>query len=287
MIEFLKQLFRKKERGLTFVIFDDQEPEPSTSYRFKPASLLYLFYGSLAGVAIIVFVLLKFTPVGGLVFSHTEQELRKQAINIAKEVQALQDSLRARNAQLLQMKHAISTGQDTVFQISKSSTSRAGTTLQKSLEQKAVSGVQFPAVPALSQNEIVFSDQFRSEPVFPTDFPLQGIFTRNFNPRQGHFGIDIATQAGTPFKAIANGAVVSQNWTLNYGWVLHVQHGNGIVTVYKHVKDLSKSVGDIVLKGDILGTAGDMGIMSSGPHLHVEIWKNGVPQNPNSYLIKS
>lgn len=287
MIEFLKQLFRKKERGLTFVIFDDQEPEPSSSYRFKPASLLYLFYGSLAGVAIIVFVLLKFTPVGGLVFSHTEQELREQAINIAKEVQALQDSLRARNAQLLQMKHAISTGQDTVFQVPKLPTSQAGTAPQKSLEQKAVSRVQFPAVPALSQNEIVFSDQFRPEPVFPTDFPLQGIFTRSFNPRQGHFGIDIATQAGTPFRAIADGAIVSQSWTLNYGWVLHVQHGNGIVTVYKHVKDLSKSVGDIVLKGDILGTAGDMGIMSSGPHLHVEIWKNGVPQNPNSYLIKS
>lgn len=287
MLEFLKQFFNKQDRELTFVIFDDREPEPSSSYRFRPAKLLYLFYGSLLFVALLMFVLLKFTPVGGLFFSESGQELRAQAIKISKQVRALQDSLHARNAQLAQMKEVIVTGKDTTLPVNSITTNTPNTAEQKSSEPESLSAVSMNSDTILTANELVRYDVFRDHPVFPSVYPLEGILTRGFNPQRGHFGIDIATKEGTPFRAIADGVIVNQSWTLNYGWVLHVQHGNGIITIYKHAKNLSKSIGDIVSKGDILGTAGDTGIMSSGPHLHLEIWKNGVPQNPNSYLIKS
>ena len=287
MLDFLKQLFNKQDRGLTFVIFDDREPEPSSSYRFRPAKLLYLFYGSLVFVAVLMFVLLKFTPVGDLFFSKAERELRGQAIEIAERVEALQDSLAARDTQLAQMKQVITTGKDTTFSVNKSRQKIPEKTQQKSSEPESFSAVRTNSDTILSKNTLVLSGIFRDTPIFPTDSPLEGTFTRGYNPQKGHFGIDIATREGTPFKAIADGAIINQSWTLNYGWVLHVQHSDGIITVYKHAKSLSKSIGDIVLKGDILGSAGDIGIMSSGPHLHLEIWRNGVPQNPNSYLIKS
>ncbi|HBX66955.1 MAG TPA: hypothetical protein DEG32_12680, partial [Balneolaceae bacterium] len=63
-------------------------------------------------------------------------------------------------------------------------------------------------------------------------------------------------------------------------------HSEGIVTTYKHLSKLNKKEGDLVLKGDILGEIGNAGVLSTGPHLHFEIWKNGVPQNPEVYLIK-
>ena len=287
MLDFLKQLFNKKDRGLTFVIFDDQEPEPSSSYRFRPAKLLYLFYGSLVFVAVLMFVLLKFTWVGDLFFSKAERELRSKAIKIAHRVEDLQDSLAARDAQLAQMKKVITTGKDTTFSINTSRQKVPNKKGQKSSEPESFSAVKNKSDSILSKNTLVFSSIFRDTPTFPTNPPLEGTFTRGYNPQKGHFGIDIATGEGTPFKAIADGAIINQSWTLNYGWVLHVQHSDGIITVYKHAKSTSKSIGDIVLKGDILGSAGDTGIMSSGPHLHLEIWRNGVPQNPNSYLIKS
>lgn len=293
MFDFLKQLLTKRNRGLTFVIFDDQEPEPSNSYRFKPAHLLYLFYGSLFVVAVLVFVLLSFTPISKLFFSQAEQNLREQAIAISKQVQHLQDSLQTRNDQLIQIKQAMAAGEDTIFSVDESARQQPNSQQEPNppteKKQEPESFFTVSSIPGtlLSENEIVLSDIFEDTPVFPAGFPLDGTLTRGFNPQKGHFGIDIATKRGTPFKAIADGAIINQSWTLNYGWVLYIQHSDNIVTIYKHAEGLSKSIGDVVQKGDILGIAGNSGIMSSGPHLHLEIWKNGIPQNPNSYLIKS
>jgi murein DD-endopeptidase MepM/ murein hydrolase activator NlpD len=287
MFKFLKQLFSKQDRELTFVIFDEKEPDPSSNHQFQPSHLWYLFYGSLVTVAVLVFVLLKFSPVGALFSSHAEQELQAQAIQISKQVQALQDSLHARDAQLNQMKEVISTGEDTVFTIDSSKRKRTYTPVPKKSELNSSSSVKSMPDSISMKNKIVLSDIFKEVPEFPVSYPLRGTATRNFHLQKGHLGIDIATKEGTPFNAIADGAVINTSWTLNYGWILLVQHSNGIITVYKHAKSLSKSVGDVVLKGEVLGVVGSTGIMSSGPHLHLEIWKNGIPQNPNSYLIKS
>lgn len=285
MLDFLKQLFNKKDRDITFVLFDDREPDPSTSYRFKPVKVFYLIAGMLITVALGVFLLLKFTPIDGLFFSQSEKELRTQAIEIAQKVQMLQDSLEVRNEQLLQLKEVIAEGQDTVFAVSQSQSEAEIAENEESSELQSFSGVQTMQDTLLAKKEIVLSDIFGNKPEFPVSYPIDGTITREYDPGKGHFGIDIATREGSAFTAIADGAIINQSWTLNYGWVLYLQHSDDIVTVYKHAATVSKSIGDIVLKGDILGTAGNVGIISSGPHLHIEIWKNGVPQNPNSYLI--
>lgn len=285
MLDFLKQLFIKKDRDLTFVLFDDREPDPSTSYRFKPVKIFYLIGGMLLTVAVGVFLLLKFTPIAGLFFSQAEKELRTQAIEIAQQVQMLQDTLEVRNEQLLQLKEAIAEGQDTVFALNRSQNSTKITENEKSSELQGFSQVYTMQDTLLARNEIVLADIFENKPEFPVGYPSEGTITREYDPGKGHFGIDIATREGSTFTAIADGAIINQSWTLNYGWVLYLQHSNDIITVYKHAASVSKSIGDIVLKGDVLGTAGNVGIISSGPHLHIEIWKNGVPQNPNSYLI--
>jgi murein DD-endopeptidase MepM/ murein hydrolase activator NlpD len=284
MLEFLKRLFNSQDQELTFVIFDD-DPESSTSYNFKPAKLWNLFYGSLIGIIVITLALVMFTPISGLMYNREDAQLRQQVIEVSQKVQALKDSLEARDSQLSEMQQVITSGDDTSFTINNSLRSTKNEPGQENLELDFSSEVSTKGM--LSENEIIFSKIFQKVPEFPTDYPIKGTFTRGYNPDNGHYGVDIATEQGTPFKAIANGAVVNQDWTINYGFVLHVQHSNGIITVYKHAASLSKSIGDIVLKGDILGTAGDVGVLSTGSHLHVEIWKNGVPQNPNTYLIKS
>lgn len=284
MLEFLKRLFKSQDQDLTFVIFDD-DPESSTSYSFRPSKLWNLFYGSLIGVIVITLALVMFTPISGIMYNREDAQLRQRVIKVSQKVQALQDSLKARDSQLSEMQQVITSGEDTSFTINNSFRVTQNEPSRENSELDFSSEVSNTRM--LSQNEITFSKIFKKIPEFPTDYPIEGTFTRGYNPQNGHYGIDIATEKGTPFKAIAAGAVVNQDWTINYGFVLHVQHSNGIITVYKHAASLSKSIGDIVLKGDILGTAGDVGVLSSGPHLHVEIWKNGVPQNPNTYLIKS
>lgn len=284
MFDFLKRLFTSQDQELTFVIFDD-DPESSTSYHFKPSKLWNLFYGTLVVVTVLILLLVMFTPIGGLMYNSEDAQLRQRVIEVSQKVQALQDSLNARDSQLTEMQQVISSGEDTSFAIDTEFENSQNFSDQENRELDFTSGVRSKGM--LSQNEIIFSKIFKTVPEFPTEYPIEGTFTRGYNPEDGHYGIDIATGKGTSFKAIADGAVVNQNWTMNYGYVLHVQHSNGIITVYKHAMSLSKSIGDIVLKGDILGTVGDVGMQSSGSHLHIEIWKNGVPQNPNLYLIKS
>lgn len=284
MLDFIKRLFNNQDRDITFVLFDDYEPESSTSYHFRPAKLWKLFYASLAAVVVITLLLFMFTPLSSLLYNRSDAQLRERVIQISQKVQALRDSLQARDNQLSEMQQVIAGGEDTTFAVRGVSQSKSGLASSE-WEVPENSGESQGGM--ISQNEIIFSNIFEEAPDFPADFPIEGTLTRGYNPAKGHYGIDIAVESKTPFKAIADGSIINQDWTMNYGFVLHVQHSNGIITIYKHANSLSKSIGDIVMKGDILGTAGDVGVMSSGPHLHVEIWKDGVPKNPNMYLIKS
>lgn len=287
MLDFLKQIFNSKDRELTFVLFDDNDgPASSTTYKFRPGKLWRLFYGSLAAMVIIALLIFMFTPLGNLIYNQEDHALRESVIEISRKVEALRDSLNARDMQLAEIQKILSTGQDTTFNVGNPYQSEGPQEEGvSSAEQNSFSEVN--AYEMISQNEIIFSSLFKRAPEFPAFFPVSGTLTRGYNPENGHFGIDIATKNNIPFKALADGAVINQDWTANYGYVIQVQHNNGIISIYKHASSVSKAIGDVILKGEILGTVGDVGILSSGPHLHLEIWKNGVPQNPNSYLIKS
>ncbi len=227
-----------------------------------------------------------FTPLGTLVYDKQDQQLRESVIDISKRISSLQDSLHARDRQLQEIQQVLSESEDTAFQV--------GTSFQSS----SYSGVEQPGWPSdnttaenfsdgFSRSEIIFSGILKQSPSFPAPYPVEGTLTRGFNQETGHFGIDIAAEEETAFQALADGTVINYDWTMNFGYVLHIQHENGIVSIYKHASSLSKEIGDVVLKGDIIGTVGNAGTLSTGPHLHLEIWRNGVPQNPLMYLVKS
>lgn len=138
----------------------------------------------------------------------------------------------------------------------------------------------------MNPSGIVFSNMLNSADDFPAPYPVNGTHTRGYEPDKFHFGVDIATAANELITSIADGTVVGASWTINDGYVISIQHAGGILSVYKHCSSVTKKSGDIVLKGDIVGTTGDVGLISSGPHLHFEIWKDGIPQDPALYLIQ-
>lgn len=282
-LDFLKKLIESGNRKLTVVLFHDESPESSNSYKITPSKLLFLFYGSLVVVVIMVLLLVMFTPFGSVLYNHEDEELRASAIEISEKVSSLQDSLRSRDRQLYEMQTVLSDGTDTTF-----STSEIN--LDESLRDPSMQrNEEVEAAPTemISKNDVIFSNLLKEAPDFPAPYPVEGTLTRDYNYGSGHFGVDIATSNETVFRAIADGSVVNQEWTVSYGYVLHIQHRDGIISVYKHAASLTKNVGDIIIQGDVLGTVGDTGVVSSGPHLHLEIWKDGVPQNPLLYLLKS
>lgn len=114
--------------------------------------------------------------------------------------------------------------------------------------------------------------------------PVTGIVTRSFNPREGHFGIDLVAEPNEVVKAALDGTVTMSTWTLETGYVIQIQHDHELISVYKHNATLFKSVGQKVVAGDAIAIVGNSGELTTGPHLHFELWHDRVPLNPAEYI---
>jgi murein DD-endopeptidase MepM/ murein hydrolase activator NlpD len=113
-----------------------------------------------------------------------------------------------------------------------------------------------------------------------------GIISSRFDIRTKHFGADIITKPKVLVSAALDGVIIFTGWTMETGYVIHIQHANNIVTIYKHNAILLKEAGDIVRAGEPISVVGDSGeIYTSGPHLHFEIWYKGSPLDPEKHVI--
>ena len=101
-----------------------------------------------------------------------------------------------------------------------------------------------------------------------------------------HTGLDIAATTGTPIKVIADGTVTSAQYTGSYGYLVKVDHGNGVESWYAHTSKMYVKAGDEVKAGDAIAAVGSTG-NSTGPHLHLEIRINGQHVNPQKYIYNN
>ncbi len=116
--------------------------------------------------------------------------------------------------------------------------------------------------------------------------PVAGFISQGFNPSRHHFGMDIAAKLGTPVSAATDGFVVYAGWSYEDGNMLILSHGSGYLTVYKHNQLILKTIGTSVRRGEIVSLLGSSGQTSQGPHLHFEVWRDGIPQDPDTYLLR-
>lgn len=114
--------------------------------------------------------------------------------------------------------------------------------------------------------------------------PIKGVVTAVFQPEKGHFGIDVVTKDDEPVMAIADGTVILSVWTLETGFIIGIQHSNELISIYKHNSVVLKKMGDLVRGGEIISIVGDTGELSSGQHLHFELWYKGKPLNPQQFI---
>lgn len=115
--------------------------------------------------------------------------------------------------------------------------------------------------------------------------PVKGVVSNKFKPSEGHLGFDVVTAPGEKVLAVADGTVVFAEWTMQTGNVIQIQHDNNLVSIYKHNSLLTKKVGEKVKAGEAIAVVGNSGEMTTGPHLHLELWKNGEPIDPELYIV--
>ena len=123
----------------------------------------------------------------------------------------------------------------------------------------------------------------------PTYLPVDGFMTTHFRKGswyigKSHYGIDIAAQRGSTVFAAGSGVVLLADWTPDFGNMIILSHGRGLISYYGHAEKLLVSQGAVVRKGQSIALLGSSGI-SSAPHLHFEIWRNGKPLDPEEFLF--
>jgi len=114
--------------------------------------------------------------------------------------------------------------------------------------------------------------------------PVKGMITSKYEPISHHLAVDIVSKEDSPIMAVLDGNVVFTGYTKETGNIIYLQHKNNILSVYKHVKNTLVKQGDYIKKGKVIATMGNTGTITSGPHLHFELWNNGRPVNPENYI---
>ncbi len=106
--------------------------------------------------------------------------------------------------------------------------------------------------------------------------PVQGLVQTRFSPVNGNFGVEILTTANHPVVAVRDGSVILSVWSPEGGHIVQIQHADNLVSVYRRLSAVEKSVGARVKAGEIIGVASPLGF---------ELWFNGTPVDPENYIV--
>ncbi|HIX21548.1 MAG TPA: M23 family metallopeptidase [Candidatus Parabacteroides faecavium] len=115
--------------------------------------------------------------------------------------------------------------------------------------------------------------------------PVNGVISSHYQADIHHFGVDIAAASKESVLATLDGTVMYAGYDPNQGNVIQLQHKNGFVSVYKHNELLLKEPGEQVVAGEAIALVGNTGKLSTGPHVHFELWYNGKPVNPEDFIV--
>ena len=115
--------------------------------------------------------------------------------------------------------------------------------------------------------------------------PTNGMISGTFNVERKHFGTDIAANSGESVVATLDGTVILSTYTAETGYLIEIQHSQDFVSVYKHCGSLLKQEGDAVKGGEAIALVGNTGQLTTGPHLHFELWHRGRAINPELYIV--
>ena len=274
-IKFLKNF--KNITNFSVIVIPHGSGLETKSRQFS-AKKAMIFVGAYSLVLFLLgFLLLNLTPIRGLVFPGSSRlnvaekkmisDLNQRLIFITFEL----EKLKSTNQQL---KDAILLGDSTMID----SLNKVNAAEGKKVNPYG--GSIFYVI-----EHLFYSGQDNNKDYLRFSKPVNGYISRGFNPDNGHMGIDFVIKSGTPVYSAAAGYVVFADYTVNDGYMMIIEHSDGYITVYKHCSSLLKKARDVVSEGELIALSGNTGELSSGPHLHFEIWKNGKPLDPQPLLF--
>ncbi len=274
---------RKPQQKYKIVVSDEETFEEIVS--LKTNNFQLFLFAFLYTVLVIIFstAIIFFTQVREYVPGYPSTDLLVSAAKITIKADSLEREL-ALNDQFFSAIESVLTGD---------SNEAAQRTQQDTLIQNDLKDAQIVAT--IPQDSILRAyvdneDRFnltRNQLLIDSKSyfsPVKGVVTDGFDIEKNHFAVDVSVDIGTPVKAILAGTVLFSEWSVETGHVILLDHGENLISVYKHNSKNLKLQNETVQAGEVIAFSGEEGSLSSGPHLHFEIWKNGLPIDPESIL---
>lgn len=284
-------------RPLTVIVIDRDDMEPPAQFGMNPVHLLATLGIATVILSVLAVTAVMLTPVRGLLPGYVAEDIHRGAIQNELRLQAMADSLSSQQEYVNRLRDMILGRVDTSMAGRAAPYAEAPSTSDMAFAEPLATDNwadhEQPALTfqALRTGQAANAPRPEGRPSMLTALslpalpPVTGVLTRGYDARTGHFAIDLAVEEGSVVRSIGEGYVVLVDWTHDGGQVIAVQHADGFLSVYKHNSAVLKRVGDRVSDREAIARSGNSGEITTGPHLHFELWHHGLAQDPSYYLL--
>ncbi|MBU2904916.1 MULTISPECIES: M23 family metallopeptidase [Arenibacter] len=278
-----KEIKQKLLHKYRLVILNESTFEEKIS--FKLSRMNVFVTGSLFIIGLIGFtiLLIAFTPLREYIPGYSSTKLKRQATELTYRTDSLVATLNYTNRYLENIRKVLR------GDVENNEINRDSLFDQYKLDPSTIDLTPIKE-DSLLREQVALEDKYNlferniNNPGQVLFSPLSGTISQEFNTENKHFAVDVVAPMDSPIKAVANGTVIFAEWTAETGYVIILEHMDGLLSVYKHNGSLNKGQGDVVRSGEVIASVGNTGELTTGPHLHFELWSNGSPIDPLNFI---
>lgn len=278
-----KKIVKKLLHKYRLVILNEDTFEEKVSFKLNRLNVFVFSMLSAMFLVSITTVIIAFTPLREYIPGYSSTQLKQEATDLAYRTDSIQRILYLNEQYLASIKQVL-TGNIQLEQVNRDSIMNAVRLDMENINlapSRKDSLLRERVAQEDKYNIFETSANMITSVLFP---PVTGKISEPYDLKNRHYAVDVVVAENTPVKAIASGTVIFAEWTAQTGYVIIIEHQNNLISVYKHNSKLIKQQGDLVKSGEVIATAGSTGDLSTGTHLHFELWSNGYPINPTNFI---
>ena len=282
----IKDRLRTKYR---MVVYSNDTYEEKIHFKLSLMNIFSIVTFSTLLLIVLTIYLIAFTPIREYIPGYTDVSLNRRVYEMEQRADSLEIVFAQKDLYINNLKRIIMGDDFETDSINALLTQSSDTDFSNITDRKSKNDSLFRLEYENETRNNLFNTEMLKETSSNFNLisfysPMEGIVTNHFNRAEKHYGTDIVTDKSTSIKATASGTVIYSDWTVDNGYTIGIQHNGNLLSVYKHNAVLLKEEGDFVNAGDAIAIYGNSGSMSTGPHLHFELWYNGTPLNPEDYI---
>ena len=274
----------KRPRKFRLALFNDKTHEYIFNIHFTKSTFLVAVVTIFVVFSAAIYSLIAFTPVRTFIPGYPDAHSKRAAIQNAMRIDSLESVIYRWELYSENLRRVVE-GEEPLKIDSLINAANESSRTQIDVAELAMKD-------SLLRQQVKEEEQFdisgrdkRNLPIEGLHFftPLKGVVSQGYDPAV-HPYIDITAPAGSVVKAVLDGTVINDSWSEDTGYTIQIQHDGDIISIYKHNEKLLKKTGEKVTAGSPIALVGNTGKLTTGEHLHFELWYKGETVDPARYI---